>query len=301
MDCLITTLRGSVSDSGLPRVGEIRLFCVADSNANTFTNGFKIEVAPGATVDIESVSGDACIAQVSSESNTSLPSSFSSRISITNTYSGSTYYRVVFANADCEVRVLNKYAISHLRIFSGSESVVKNWGLKDFSQIKGSAIIDGYCYGVKVDGMLSYDNKDNTPLTAIRIGIQNSSTMQPGGIDVDNLPLNISALGLDWTSSSGSLENLFTEDRPTMSNFYATYTKISGDVSAIAKWMLGKGLYSKQFRTCSYMTAGRLQLTNETYSLVSNDNGVTYNLLRAGTTTMATYTIATDSWSYPSV
>lgn len=299
MDCLITTLRGSVSDSDLQKIGEIRFFCVANSNANTHTNGFKIEIAAGATVVLESVLGDACIAQVSSESNTSLPSSFSSRLSITNTHSGPTYYRVVFANADCEVRVLNKYAISHLRIFSGSESTAKNWGLKDIAQIKGSAIIDGHCFGIKVDGMLAYDTKDNTPLTAIRIS--NSSVVQSGGVDVDNLPLNISALELDRTSSSGSLKNLFTEDRPAMSSFYAVHTKISGDVSAIAKWMLGKGLYSKLFRTCSYMTAGIRQLTNETYSLVSNDNGVTYNLLRAGTTTMATYTIATDSWSYPSV
>ena len=297
-NCLVTKLKESVNNTSLIKVGELRLFCEQSDSATTLTNGIKIVLEVGKSVVLESVDGSACIAQVSNQSDGPLPSSYVTSVKLSNTStSGVMEFYVVLKNTNCEVRVLKKYDINKIRIFNGSESIVKNWGIKDMSHLKNSSIVDGYCYGIKSQGTLSFEPNEETSLTNLTIGI-NRSPQQPSCVDIDTLPLNLTTLQLIHTESVGDIKNYFIADRNMVSDFKVNFTKVKGDIRDIITWLSSKAIYNKTIGLSSYITVGNLISHNEDVNLVSNDNGASYNVLR-NNVVAATYTIATDTWTYP--
>lgn len=299
-NCLITKLKGTVNNTSLPFLNEIRFFCVSAENPTYGTNSICINCDDGAILKTVDNSGNLQIFVPSNDiRDNAIPvNGYSSQLTLS---SGNNF--IVVNNTNCEFVLLTRNKLKGLtRAFDNDpvfNGVKKNIGLYNPSQLDYCNTISMiYIGGLKGGtGVINFDS--SVKLTLLKLQGGNDFILD-FGVNIDTIDFtNLSNdIYVAYTASIGdfpsSLDRLWSLH--SNAKIVIDMTKISGSVESLIAVLKKYNRYNyTQFLT-SYMTCTQGAILNKNYTFVSNDNGNTYLVTNELGSTLGTYDTAHKVW-----
>ena len=263
--CLVTKLNGSISNSNILRIGEMRVHYNKVSAPSDKTQGFDIGVTKPVVLEIigEGYFTDKTLTENKGK---------------TLTLNAGTN-NIWVSNNELEVAIINKYDLTSV---NGTDRaggiVVKNWSLniEDFKYSKSlTSIIASY---TKTSG----DIASLKNLTALNY-LQVYNTLVSGDIaSLKNLTA-LKVISIAGTQVSGDIASL--KNLTALSNINANNTQVSGDIASLKNLtaLISLGLSNTQISG----DVGELAtLTNlQSLSIINTDNPLTGNVGKLNTLT----------------
>ena len=216
--CLVTKLKGAVSDSSLMRLGEFRIKVNKVTTPTSRTQGFTFTFNKDVQIEII---GNGYF------TNKALTANNGKTMNIT----ANTMASVYVSNGDFEVAVLDKYSLVRLLFYAQVEVNVTAEEMSNRSMT-----IDDLKYSTA----LTYINLGSTQVSGDISALQNLTALTYIGLGRTQVSGDISALqnltaltyiGLSSTQVSGDISAL--QNLTALTNIGLSSTQVSGDISAL--------------------------------------------------------------------
>ena len=220
--CLVTKLNGSVDNTSLLRIGEMRIGISKVDSPNHWTQGFVITVNKLTVLEII---GDGYFTDVNLTANNGKKITLNPNVN----------QKVYVSNGNFEVAILDKYALVTIYDYDtysegNSNYSQKNKSLSDIGIFKYStALVNMSLSNTRVSGDIA-NLKTLTVLTSLVL----SNTQVSGDIaDLKTLTA-LTRLDLTNTQVSGDIANLKTLTALTSLLLYNTQIPLTGEISALS-------------------------------------------------------------------